>query len=88
MYTVCIKGFDEKEYAMAAFPENPVFLRDVLRTGKASIAEHGLRAVHRASGLGCAGFARESDRVSTDHFLSEPDKACRRKRQVNEGGNT
>ena len=38
--------------------------------------------------LGCAGFARESDRVSTDHFLSEPDKACRRKRQVNEGGNT
>lgn len=33
--------------------------------------------------LGCAGFARNSDRVSTDHFLSELDKACRRERQVN-----
>ena len=33
--------------------------------------------------LGCDGIARNSDRVSIDHFLSELDKACRRERQVN-----
>ena len=33
--------------------------------------------------LGYAGVARNSDRVSTDHFLSELDKACYRERQVN-----
>jgi hypothetical protein len=32
--------------------------------------------------LGYAGIARYSDRVSTDHFLSELDKACRRERQA------
>lgn len=49
-------------------------------------AEHGLRAAYRADipiWLGCAGIARNSDRVSTDHFLSELDKACYRERQVN-----
>ena len=51
--------------------------------GKAEPAEHGLRAAYRAFGLGCAGVARYSDRVSTDHFLSEPDKACCREKQVN-----
>lgn len=38
--------------------------------------------------LGCAGIARNSDRVSTDHFLSELDKACYREKQANWGGNT
>lgn len=33
--------------------------------------------------LGYDGSARYSDRVSTDHFLSELDKACCRERQVN-----
>ncbi len=33
--------------------------------------------------LGYAGVARNSDRVSTDHFLSELDKACYREKQVN-----
>lgn len=51
--------------------------------GKVEPAEHGLRAAHRAFGLDCAGIARDSDRVSTGHFLSELDKACRRERQVN-----
>ena len=35
-----------------------------------------------ARGLGYAGIARDSDKVSTDHFLSELDKACYRERQV------
>ena len=39
---------------------------DVLRMDKADFAEHGLRAAYRAFGLGCAGVARYSDRVSTD----------------------
>ena len=51
--------------------------------GKADFAEHGLRAAHRAFGLGYAGVARNSDRVSIDHFLSELDKACYREKQVN-----
>ena len=38
--------------------------------------------------LGYAGVARNSDRVSTDHFLSELDKTCCREKQVNQGGNT
>ena len=53
---------------------------------EADFAEHGLRAAYRADSfvwLGYAGFARNSDRVSTDHFLSELDKACYRERQVN-----
>ena len=50
---------------------------------EADFAEHGLRAAYRAKWLGCAGIARNSDRVSTDHFLSELDKACGRERQVN-----
>lgn len=33
--------------------------------------------------LGYAGIARNSDRVSIDHFLSELDKACYREKQVN-----
>lgn len=51
--------------------------------------EHGtgIFALHLRYGtaflLGCAGFARNSDRVSTDHFLSELDKACYREKQVN-----
>ncbi len=32
--------------------------------------------------LGYAGIARYSDRVSTDHFLSELDKACYREIQA------
>ena len=51
--------------------------------GKVNPAEHGLRAAYRAFKLGYAGFARNSDRVSTDHFLSELDKACCREKQVN-----
>ncbi len=51
--------------------------------GKANFAEHGLRAAYQASGLGYAGIARNSDRVSIDHFLSELDKACYREKQVN-----
>lgn len=51
--------------------------------GKANFAEHGLRAAYRASELGYAGSARNSDRVSIDHFLSELDKACYREKQVN-----
>ena len=59
-----------------------------LRMGKENLTEHGLRAAHRAwiflqGLLGCDGIARNSDRVSIDHFLSELDKACRRERQVN-----
>ena len=52
---------------------------------EADFAEHGLRAAYRAIDirLGYAGIARNSDRVSTDHFLSELDKACYRERQVN-----
>lgn len=53
---------------------------------EADFAEHGLRAAYRADipiRLGYAGVARNSDRVSTDHFLSELDKACYRERQVN-----
>ena len=56
--------------------------------GKADFAEHGLRAAYRAFRLGYAGIARNSDRVSIDHFLSELDKACYREKQVNKGGNT
>ena len=51
--------------------------------GKVDFTEHGLRAVYRAVRLGYAGFARNSDRVSIDHFLSELDKACYREKQVN-----
>lgn len=51
--------------------------------GKAYFAEHGLRAAYRAFGLGYAGFARYSGRVSIDHFLSELDKACYREKQAN-----
>lgn len=52
------------------FTENPIIRADVLRMGEASVAEHGLRAAYRAAvRLGCAGFTRYSDRVSTDHFL-------------------
>lgn len=51
--------------------------------GKADFVEDGLRAAHRAIGLGCAGIARNSDRVSIDHFLSELDKACCREKQAN-----
>jgi len=51
--------------------------------GKANFAEYGLRAAYRAFGLGYAGIARNSDKVSIDHFLSELDKACYRERQVN-----
>lgn len=59
---------------------------DVLRMDEADFAEHGLRAAYRANipiWLGYAGIARNSDRVSTDHFLSELDKACCREKQVN-----
>ena len=51
--------------------------------GKANFAEHGLRVAYRAFGLGYAGIARNSDKVSIDHFLSELDKACYREKQVN-----
>ncbi len=53
--------------------------------GKVDFAEHGLRAAYRAFRLGYAGIARNSDRVSIDHFLSESelDKACYREKQVN-----
>ena len=51
--------------------------------GKANLAEHGLRAAYRSFRLGYAGIARNSDRVSIDHFLSELDKACYREKQVN-----
>ena len=52
--------------------------------GEAKPAEHGLRAAYRAltHTLGYAGIARYSDRVSTDHFPSELDKACYRERQA------
>ena len=50
---------------------------------KRIFAEHGLRAAYRALGLGYAGIARNSDRVSIDHFLSELDKACCREKQAN-----
>ena len=33
-------------------------------------------------GVGYARIARNSDRVSTEHFLSELDKACYREKQV------
>ena len=56
---------------------------DALRMDEADFAEHGLRAAYRAFLLGYAGIARNSDRVSTDHFLSELDKACCREKQVN-----
>ena len=59
---------------------------DALRMDEADFAEHGLRAAYRAGSfvqLGYAGVARNSDRVSTDHFLSELDKACCREKQVN-----
>ena len=61
---------------------------DALRTGRAGVAEHGLRAAQRAFGFGCDGIARHSDRVSINHFWSEPDKACCRERQAKQGGNT
>ena len=51
--------------------------------GKADFAEHDLRAAYRVFGLGYAGIARNSDRVSIDHFLSELDKACYREKQAN-----
>ena len=51
--------------------------------GEVDFAEHGLRAAYRALGLGYAGNARNSDKVSIDHFLSELDKACYREKQVN-----
>ena len=34
------------------------------------------------SRLGCAGIARDSDKVSTDHFLSELDKVRTRERRM------
>lgn len=56
--------------------------------GKVDVTEHGLRAAYRAVRLGYDGIARNRDRVSIDHFLSELDKACCREKQVNLGGNT
>jgi len=35
-----------------------------------------------ARGLGYAGIARDSDKVSTDHFLSELDKVRTRERRA------
>ena len=56
--------------------------------GKVDVTEHGLRAAYRAVRLGYDEIARNRDRVSIDHFLSELDKACCREKQVNLGGNT
>lgn len=78
---------DEKEYAVDAL-QRISSSEDALNMGKAEAAEHGLCAAHRVRGLGRAGIARDRDRVSIDHFLSELDKAFRRERQVHRGGNT
>ena len=51
--------------------------------GVTGFAEHGLRAAYRTPrGLGYAGFARQRDKVSTDHFLSELDKVRTRERRA------
>ena len=49
--------------------------------GEVDFAEHGLRELRTKPGLGYAGIARNSDKVSIDHFLSELDKACYREKQ-------
>ena len=51
--------------------------------GEVDFAEHGLRAAYRAPWVRLRGIARNSDKVSIDHFLSELDKACYREKQVN-----
>ena len=50
--------------------------------GETDFAEHGLRAAYRTAfeRLGYAGIARNSDKVSADHFLSELDKVRTRER--------
>ena len=83
IYGIITESIDEKEYALAAFTENPAILgcaasgkSKFCRTWSPSCTPSGLP-------LGCTGIARHSDRVSADHFLPELDKACRRERQVN-----
>ena len=46
--------------------------------------EHGLGAAYREGNpLGYDGIARNSDRVSADHFLPALDKVCFREEQTN-----
>ena len=67
---IATKAEKRKSRRHSAFAENP----GLLRRGRGWAAEHGLGAAHRRAFLGCAGIARDSDRLSADHFPSVADK--------------
>lgn len=82
-------GYDEKEYVSKAFTESPVIRKECAENGRSRRSRTwSPSCAPSIFMLGCDGIARDRDRVSTDHFLSELDKTCCREKQVNKGGNT